>query len=109
MEYIIDQLAGVDKISHRKMFGEYALYCNTKVVALICDNQLFIKPTLTGREYIAKISEGEIIEGFPYPGAKPWLLVQNMLEDHQSLCQLVRITERELPLPKPKKTKALKN
>jgi TfoX/Sxy family transcriptional regulator of competence genes len=106
MEYVCDQLAGVTQISHRKMFGEYALYCNGKVVALVCDNQLFIKPTHAGREYIFKVSDNDAVtEGFPYEGAKPWFLVQDLLEDHQSLCQLVRLTEHELPLPKPKKPK----
>lgn len=49
------------------MFGEYALYCDGKTVALICDDQLFIKPTVSGHAYI-----GAVAEGFPYPGAKPW-------------------------------------
>ena len=44
------------------MFGEYALYIDEKVVALICDNQVFVKPTAAGLEVL-----GEVIEAPPYP------------------------------------------
>ena len=36
-------------VSARKMFGEFALYCDGKLVALICDDRLFLKPTAPGR------------------------------------------------------------
>lgn len=52
VEYVLDQLARVDHISVRKMFGEYALYCEGKVVALICDNQVFVKKTKEGQTFI---------------------------------------------------------
>ena len=47
--YICDQVGIVGQISFRKMFGEYLIYCHGKVVALVCDNQLFVKPTLGGK------------------------------------------------------------
>lgn len=95
--------AGV--ISYRKMFGEYALYCNNKVVALVCDNQLFVKPTRAGNDYI-----GNPVEAPPYPGAKPYFLIEEKSEDPDWLGELIRITERELPVPKPKKVaKSRKN
>jgi TfoX N-terminal domain len=43
IEMLIDSLEALPNVSYRKMFGEYALYCDTKVVALVCDDQLFIK------------------------------------------------------------------
>ncbi len=43
VEFVVDQIEQVGDISYRKMFGEYALYCRGKVIALICDNQLFVK------------------------------------------------------------------
>ena len=52
VEYITDQLVDVPKISTRKMFGEYALYCGKKVVALICDDTLFVKITEQGKEFV---------------------------------------------------------
>jgi len=45
IDFILDQLSALPKIRARKMFGEYALYCDEKVVALVCDDQLFIKIT----------------------------------------------------------------
>ena len=91
--------AGV--ITFRKMFGEYAIYCGGKVVAMVCDNQLFVKPTAGGRAFI-----GEVVEGQPYPGAKPNFLIDGQFEDRDWLCELIRITTQELPEPKPKKKPA---
>jgi DNA transformation protein and related proteins len=42
VEYVCDRIDGAGQISFRKMFGEYAIYCDAKVVALVCDNQLFV-------------------------------------------------------------------
>lgn len=100
VEYVADQISSECEITFRKMFGEYALYSKGKVVALICDNQLFVKPTDEGKEYI-----GEYIEGHAYPGAKPSLLIQDEIEDSQWLTELIVITERVLPAPKPKRKK----
>ncbi|HBE93444.1 MAG TPA: competence protein TfoX [Gammaproteobacteria bacterium] len=103
VEFITDQISSECDISFRKMFGEYALYSNGKVVALICDNQLFVKPTTAGKEYI-----GEFTEAPAYPGAKPSLLIQDQIEDAEWLSQLISITEKELPIPKPKVKKKSK-
>jgi TfoX/Sxy family transcriptional regulator of competence genes len=100
MDYVTDQVQGAGIITYRKMFGEYALYCEGKVVALVCDNQLFIKPTEAGRAYI-----GQPVEAPPYPGGKPWFLMGEEMEDRDWIAQLVRLTENELPAPKPKKKK----
>jgi len=100
VEYIVDQLANAGIVSYRKMFGEFVVYCDGKVVALICDNQLFIKPTKAGKAFI-----GNVVEAPAYPGAKPSFLIEAQIEDEDWLCELVRLTERELPLPKPKKRK----
>jgi TfoX/Sxy family transcriptional regulator of competence genes len=98
VDYVVDQLRGAGIVSSRKMFGEYALYCEGKVVALICDNQLFVKPTTAGRRFI-----GAPREAPPYPGAKLSFLIDEQLEETDWLCQLIRLTERELPPPKPRK------
>jgi TfoX/Sxy family transcriptional regulator of competence genes len=98
VKFIVDQIENTGEISYRKMFGEYAIYCRGKVVALVCDNQLFIKPTAAGKSFI-----GNIVEAPPYPGAKPAFLIQDQVEDKEWLSQLIKLTEEELPLPKPKK------
>ena len=95
VEFIVDQVEDAGSISHRKMFGEYAVYCDGKVVALVCDNRLFVKPTEGGRTYV-----GDIVEAAPYPGAKPYLLVEDRLDDREWLTGLIRATTQELPIPK---------
>ena len=100
VDFVLDELDGVDNVTAKKMFGEYALYCGTKIFALICDNQLFIKPTEAGRAFI-----GEPVEEPPYPGAKNSFLIEENLEDSAWLSELVRISVKELPEPKPKKKK----
>ncbi len=103
VEFVCEQISIECGISFRKMFGEYALYSNGKVVALICDNQLFIKPTDAGKKYI-----GDFVEAPPYSGAKNSLLIEERLEDPDWLTQLIIITEKELPVPKIKKKKVKK-
>ena len=100
VEYIVDQIENAGEIRYRKMFGEYAVYCNEKVTALICDNQLFIKPTEAGRAFI-----GDVIEAPPYPGAKNSFLIEDKMDDREWLSNLVSITANELPMPKPKRKK----
>ena len=56
-EFILDQLSAVPNVRVRKMFGEYALYCDEKVVALICDDQLFVK-TVRDRIQFADLRRG---------------------------------------------------
>ncbi len=98
VEFVVDQIENAGEITYRKMFGEYALYCEGKVVALICDNQLFVKPTEAGKSFI-----GNVVEASPYPGAKPSFLIEEQIEDKDWLSNLITITERELPEAKSKK------
>lgn len=100
VEYVAGQLDDLEPVRYRAMFGEYAVYFNDKVVGLICDNQLFVKPTQAGRDFI-----GEVEEAPPYPGAKPAFLIADKLDDREWLCQLFRVSEPELKKPKPRKKK----
>ncbi len=98
--YILDQLTGLPDVSARKMFGEYALYCSGKVVALVCDDQLFVKITAPGKAFVGEAYE----EGEAYPGAKPSMRIsEELLEDRQWLCELIQRTAAALPVPKPKR------
>jgi TfoX/Sxy family transcriptional regulator of competence genes len=100
VDYIIDQASGAGSMTCRKMFGEYALYCNGKVVGLICDNQLFVKQTDAGRSFI-----GNVVEAPAYPGARDSFLIEDNLDDREWISRLIKITAAELPLPGPKKVK----
>jgi len=101
VEFVVDQMENAGTISFRQMFGGYTLYCQGKVVALICDNQLFVKPTAAGKAFI-----GDVVEAHAYPGAKLSYLIEDQVEDKDWLSQLVRLTEETLPVLKAKKKKS---
>lgn len=99
VEFVADQLQQAGDITYKKMFGEYGLYCNGKIFAVICDDQLFIKITEAGRNLCPDLPEAP-----PYKGAKNYFLWEDV-ENKQILSQLVTVTCAELPEPKPKKKK----
>jgi DNA transformation protein and related proteins len=103
VEYVSDQMDGAGQVSFKKMFGEYAIYCDEKVVVLVCDNQLFIKPTAGGRSMI-----GSVVEAPPYSGAKPYFLIGEQLDDREWISNLIRLTASEIPAPKPKRSRLKK-
>jgi TfoX/Sxy family transcriptional regulator of competence genes len=93
MDFILDQLSALPTVRARKMFGEYALYCEEKVVALVCDNQLFVKITPAGKKLVGERYE----EGEAYPGAKPSMVID-----------AIRVTASVLPTPKPRRARKTK-
>ncbi|MFC4211111.1 TfoX/Sxy family protein [Pedobacter lithocola] len=101
VDFIIDQIGFSEQLTSKKMFGEFGLYFDNKLFALICDNKLFIKPTQSGRTYI-----NEVVEASPYPGAKPSFLIEEKIDDREWLRNLIKVTVDELPEPKLKKNKA---
>jgi len=99
VDFILEQISNSGVVRAKKMFGEYGVYCNDKIVAFVCDDQLFLKPTQGGRAFI-----GDVVEGYPYPGAKPYFLISGeMWDDHEWLTTLVTLSAEELPPPKKKK------
>jgi TfoX/Sxy family transcriptional regulator of competence genes len=100
VDFVIEQIKNTGEITAKKMFGEYGIYADGKLFGLICDNKLFIKPTISGREYI-----GNVVEAPPYEGAKPSFLIEEKIEDSKWLSELISISLKELPSAKPKKKK----
>lgn len=98
VEYVCDQITGAGDVSCRKMFGEYAIYCDARVVALVCDDKLYVKQTSGGRVFI-----GDPIEAPAYKGAKLSFLIEDRLDEREWITDLIRITTSEVPLPKAKK------
>lgn len=96
VEYLCTQIQDAGTVTYKKMFGEYGIYVNGKIVALICDDQLYVKPTEPGRAQLR-----EVVESPPYEGAKPYFLVENV-EDKSSLTRLILATYDALPEPKSK-------
>lgn len=96
VDFILKHINAAGEVSAKKMFGEYGIFCNGKMVALVCDDRLFVKPTVAG----LKLAQG-CMEGCPYPGAKPCFLISDEnLNDQKWLVDLVKVTADELPFPK---------
>lgn len=99
IEYLIEQISAGSDLTYKKMFGEYGVYYKGKIVLLVCDNQVFVKPTDAGRVFL-----GNVVEAPPYKGAKNSFLIEN-IDDGERLLRLIEITADALPEQKPKKKK----
>lgn len=102
IEFLLDQLGAPPHIRARKMFGEYALYCDEKPVAFMCDDELFIKPTPEARTFIE--AAGPLDEAPAYPGSKLYYRVSgDRWENREWLSELIELNAAALPPPKPKR------
>ena len=97
LEFIMEQLSGLEDVSWRAMMGEYILYYRGKIVGGIYDDRFLVKPV---KSALAMMPEAE--KEIPYEGAKEMLLVDNV-DDRDFLCELLEAMCDELPAPKKKK------
>ena len=97
LEYILDQLSGLDDISYRAMMGEYIIYYRGKVVGGIYDDRFLVKPV---KSAMAMMPDANL--ELPYEGAKEMLLVDDV-ENREFLRELLEAMYDELPAPKKKK------
>ena len=94
LDFITEQLAGVDGVTYRAMMGEYIVYCRGKIVGGVYDDRFLVKPTKSAR---AMMPDAPL--ELPYAGAKEMLLVDNV-DDREFLRGLVEAVYGELPEPK---------
>lgn len=98
IEHLLSQAGDTLELDARKMFGEYGIFLDGKMVALVCDDILYVKSSKAGVALL-----GEFEEAPPYPGAKPLPIVsERFMGRPGKLAELLRATWKELPLPKPK-------
>ena len=98
IEFILNKLRDRSRFSARAMFGEYALYADGKVVALVCDDLLYVK-ILPASHALEPLCE----QGEPYPGAKPHYLVEEgQLSTLENLPAILAAVAASRPDPKPK-------
>ena len=100
IEDLTDALHSLPGLSTCKMFGEYALYLNARVVALICDDLLYIKPTPGALAVVTNPTMAP-----PYPGAKDHICLEAALDDPDLTIAALRAVAADLPEPKPKTPK----
>ncbi len=97
LEFVLEQLSGLEDVSYRAMMGEYIIYYRGKIVGGIYDDRFLVKPV---KAAVAMMPEAEL--EVPYEGAKEMLLVDNV-DDKELLCSLLEAMYDELPAPKKKK------
>lgn len=102
LNFILEQLSGLEEITHRQMMGEYIIYYRGKIAAYICDDRLLVKPVEA-----AKLLMPSAHFELPYEGAKEMLLVED-IDDREFLTQLFEAMYDELPKPK-QKNKTINN
>ena len=97
LDFILEQLSGLEGISFKPMMGEYILYLRGKIVGVIYDDRFLVKPT---KSATAMMPDAE--RELPYEGAKEMLLVDNV-DNREFLNELLTAMFDELPAPKQKK------
>lgn len=96
LDFILEQLSGLEEISHKKMMGEYIIYYKEKIIGGIYDDRFLVKPTKSAIELMP-----DATYEIPYEGAKEMLLVDNV-DSKDFLAKLFNAMYYELPLPKKK-------
>ena len=97
LDFILEQLSGLEDISFRAMMGEYIIYYGGKIVGGIYDDRFLVKPT---KSALAMMPDAE--REIPYEGAKEMLLADNV-DNRAFLETLLTAMYEELPFPKKKK------
>ncbi len=97
IDHLLDLARFGPRLTSRRMFGEYALYLDEKVIAFVCNDQLFIKYAEATAALTADLPSGQA-----YPGSKPYAIADELLDDPRALRALLEATAAAMPLPKPK-------
>ncbi len=96
VDFICDQMADAGNITHRKMFGEYGLYCDEKFIGVICEDTPFLKVTEAARKFAPALELAPA-----YDGAKPsFRIPHDLLDDTEWLTSFVRVVHDSLPVKK---------
>ncbi|HPW04201.1 MAG: TfoX/Sxy family protein [Dokdonella sp.] len=98
LDYVAEQIDLGDRLTHKRLFGEFALYVDEKVVAFVCDNSVFIKPSQAVRRLAPDLPQRP-----PYPGASNYPVADELLDDSDAIRTLILETAMLMPQPKPKK------
>ena len=96
LEFILEQLSGLEEITHRAMMGEYVLYYRGRIFGGIYDDRFLVKPTKSAGAMMPD-ADMEI----PYEGAKEMILVDDV-DNRDFLRKLVESMYEDLPEPRKK-------
>jgi len=98
VNHVVDQAGLEGRLVPRRMFGEYGFHLDGKFVALACENSFFIKETEALARHALSLPSRP-----PYPGAKPYPVADQLLDEPELLRQVLVDTAACLPEPKPRK------
>ena len=94
LDFILEQLSGLENVTYRAMMGEFIIYYRGKIIGGIYDDRFLVKPT---KSAVARMPGAD--REIPYEGAKEMLLVDNV-DNREFLTDLLEAMEAELPAPK---------
>ena len=97
LDFVLEQLSGLEEITYRAMMGEYIIYYRDKIVGGIYDDRLLVKPVKSAVSFMPTASYE-----LPYEGAKEMLLVDGV-DSKDFLTKLFNAMYEELPAPKKRK------
>ena len=100
--HILDTMPNLT-LTVKKMFGEAALYLDGIVVAFICDDTLFIKPTPSA---LAMLPDAD--RGPAYPGSKDYIIGSAVLDDPDLCARALRAVAADAGKPKSGKVKPVR-
>lgn len=93
IEFVCEQLDGIENVTYKKMFGEYMVYVNAKPLLIVCDNTVMVKKV----PELASLMEG-VPDGIPYEGAKVHYILD--IENRELVRSVIAVLEPITPLPK---------
>lgn len=97
LDFILEQLSGLEEITYRAMMGEYILYYRGKVIGGIYDDRLLVKPVKAAVSLMPTASYE-----LPYEGAKEMLAVDTV-DSKEFLTKLLEAMYADLPVSKKRK------
>ena len=97
LDFVLEQLSGLEEITYRAMMGEYIIYYRGKIVGGIYDDRLLVKPVKSAVSFMPTASYE-----LPYEGAKEMLLVDDV-DSKDFLTKLFNAMYEELPASKKRK------
>ena len=97
LDFILEQLSGLENVTYRAMMGEYILYYRGRIVGGIYDDRLLVKPVPSAVSLMP-----DAPRELPYEGAGEMLLVENV-DNSAFLTKLFDAMYEELPAPRKKK------
>ena len=102
IEFVCEQLEGIENVTCRKMFGEYMVYVNDKPLLLVCDDTVYVKKL----DALGELMRNAPL-GMPYNGAKEHYILD--IGDEKLTRSVIDVLEPITPIPAPRKKKAAKS